>query len=325
MKKLAASGAAAAVLAALGFSLKSVLIKAAYAYDLDAMTLLLMRLFIAVPFFMGAFVFDLARNSFRITRREIVLYILLGGIGTSGAMYFSFASLETLDASLSVLIVYTYPALILIMLIPFNGRPDGSRLFSTFLTFAGLGLIFFKGDLNFQGSGIGIGIALAFASAVCYAGYNVFFERHLKHVSPLRSASAVMIVPTIFLGIPFGYRSYPGDMEPWILAACMAIFAGFIPFILYMQAVRKLGASTTGIINSSGPVFTFVWAGIFLGETRTGRELLGAAVVLAGVLTLRWKPRESALRFRKLAGLFQINGKKLLANPAEALVKKKRF
>jgi len=275
------------MLAALGFSFKSILAKLAYGYGVDAMTLMLMRVFISLPLIILTLFWLEGAGGFRVTMREFLLLAFMGIVGLGGAMLFSFYSLELIDASLSTLVVYTYPALTVVMLLfLFKEKAGAAKFISLAITAFGLVMVVRADRLDFLALNI-TGVAFALIAAICFALYNVLSQRALKSISPLRMTSFCMVSLGVFFGLLFRGGPYPTGVEVWGLAGLLAVFSGFLPFILFLYGVKRIGAGRTVIIASVGPVFTVLWAYMLLGEHLDMVQLSGMAVVILGVMTLK--------------------------------------
>jgi len=66
-----------------------------------------------------------------------------------------------------------------------------------------------------------------------------------------------------------------------------------LPTWLIAEAIHRIGASTSSLIGSLGPVFTIGLGALILGEAVQGVQLFGAALVLAGVMLVTLRPRSS--------------------------------
>ncbi|MFQ5428580.1 MAG: DMT family transporter [Thermodesulfobacteriota bacterium] len=287
MQRLVASGYFFVIIAALGFSFKSILAKFAYGYGVDAMTLMLMRVSISVPLILITLFWVEGRGAFRVTAKEVLLLAFMGIVGLGCAMLFSFYSLELIDASLSTLVVYTYPALTVAMLLFFYKEKAGpGKLISLAITFMGLVMVVRADHFDFLALNI-MGVVFALIAAFSFAVYNVLSEKALKHISPIRVTAYCMVFLGGFFGLLFQGGPYPADFTVWGLAALLAIFSGFLPFILFLYGIKRIGAARTSIVGSIGPVFTVLWAYMLLGERLDTVQLSGMAMVVLGVMTLK--------------------------------------
>ncbi len=287
MRRLTGSGYFFVIIAALGFSFKSILAKFAYGYEVDAMTLMLMRVMISVPVILITLFWMEGRGAFKVTAKEVLLLAFMGIVGLGFAMLFSFYSLELIDASLSTLVVYTYPALTVVMLMTFFGEKAGAAKFiSLAITSVGLIMVVRADRFDFFTLNI-MGVVFAFIAALCFALYNVLSEKVLKGLSPIRVTSYCMVFLAGFFGLLFQSGPYPRTLTVWGIAGLLAIFSGFLPFILFLYGIKRLGAARTSIIGSIGPVFTVLWAYMLLGERLDTVQISGMATVILGVMALK--------------------------------------
>lgn len=296
MKRIFLSGYGLVILSAIGFSFKSILAKFAFAYGTDAMTLMLMRIYVSLPFFLFTLWYLEGREGFRISMKDAFFYAVLGIAGLGCAMLFSLYSLESIAASLSTILVFTYPAITVVLGVFISGQPaKAERWISLLVTFSGLVLVV-NPDESMMSGMESAGLYLALASALCYAFYNLYSEKALKKISPAKLTTYSMFFFVGFFGVFFGNRVYPEPGPVWGIALFMGIVSGFLPFLCYMYGVKKIGASRAVIISSMGPLFTLVWAALFLGERLEYIQLAGMVLIIAGVMSIKIR---SPLRFVK--------------------------
>ena len=287
VKRLVTSGYFLVMVAALGFSFKSILVKAAYGYGVEPMTLMLMRIFIALPLYIATLLIVEGRAAFQVTARELCLFAFMGIAGIGCAMLFSFYSLELIDASLATLVVFTYPAMTVILLLLFFGeRATTPKIVSLGVTFLGLIMVVRVDRVDFldlNGKGILLGLVAAFAFAL----YNAMSEKAVKSVSPVRLISYCMFFFVAFFGVLFGNRTYPDAPEVWGFAALLGLFTGYMPFLCFLYGIKRIGAGKAVIIGSFGPLFTVIWAFLLLGERLDTIQIAGMIVAIIGVMALR--------------------------------------
>ena len=101
-----AAGTVCVLLAAIGFSAKAILIKLAYAYPVDAATLLTLRLLFSAPFFVLMALWS-KREAQPLTRRQWLGVAVLGFSGYYLASYLDFLGLTYITAGLERLILAT--------------------------------------------------------------------------------------------------------------------------------------------------------------------------------------------------------------------------
>jgi drug/metabolite transporter (DMT)-like permease len=87
----------------------------------------------------------------------------------------------------------------------------------------------------------------------------------------------------------------------YALTLAMAIFSTVLPTWLIAEAIHRIGASTSSLIGSLGPVFTIGLGALILAEAVQGIQLLGAALVLAGVMLVTLRPSSRSDRAAPVA------------------------
>ena len=63
----------------------------------------------------------------------------------------------------------------------------------------------------------------------------------------------------------------------------MAVLSTVLPTWLIAESIRRMGANSASLVGSLGPVFTIGLGAMILGEPVHALQLIGAALVLAGV------------------------------------------
>lgn len=282
------TGLACALLGAVGFSFKAVLVKAAYRYGVDAETLLALRMLYSLPLFLLLGLAAARGAAEPISATDWRALALLGVLGYYGASYLDFLGLRHISAALERLILFVYPTIVVLFGAWRERRaPSRPTWWALLLCYAGVALVVTQ-DLR-RGSGdVVIGSALVFASAVCYAVYLLRAAPLLTRLGSTRVAAwataiACLAAVAQFLALrPIVTLA----SQPWpvhALSAAMAVFSTVLPIWLVSEAIRRLGAGPTAMIGSLGPPITMLLAWLLLGETLGALQLLGAALVISGV------------------------------------------
>lgn len=290
----ALTGALYAFIAAVGFSGKAILVKLAYGYAVDAVTLLVLRMLFSLPFFIMLAVWSARRDSAAdLERRDWIVIVILGLLGYYLASLLDFLGLLYISASLERLVIFLYPTLVVVLsAFYFKRRISGSVVVALLLSYAGIALVFAH-DVNLNQKDIILGGSLVFASILVYAVYLIGSGAVIARLGTARFTGYAMTVSCVAVILHFGVvnaaDSLIQPMPVYGLALAMAIFATVLPALLLSEGIRRIGVDRTSIIGSIGPVATLALAYLFLGEALSMIQVLGAALVLAGVMfiTLR--------------------------------------
>ncbi len=280
------------------FSLRPILIKLAYGWSQDPITLLALRMAFAAPFFAGVAIWTGRRGSVNpLSTRDLWYVVLLGLLSYYAASFLDFLALQYISAGLGRLVLFLYPTIVVLLSALFLARPMTRReLVALILTYAGLGLVLLH---SFDGNrDVLFGAALAMASSVCYAIYLVAGSQVIARVGSMRFSAYAMVAATVacllqfVLLRPFSALHVPVQVLGY--AATMAIISTVIPVFLTAEALRRVGANTVAIVGALGPVSTIVLGWIGLEEVMTPLQMAGVGLVLAGVLAVSVRARPSA-------------------------------
>ena len=112
-KQLQLPGLGLAALGAIAFSGKAIIVKLAYRYGVDAVTLIMYRMLFALPLF-ALMAWWSSRGKPPLKRRDWIGVLGLGFSGYYLASFLDFAGLAHVSASLERLILYLTPTLVLL-------------------------------------------------------------------------------------------------------------------------------------------------------------------------------------------------------------------
>lgn len=292
--QLRALAAFLVLLSAIGFSGKAVLVKLAYRFEIDTVSLLALRMLFSLPFFIVN-----ARIGYLRQQRKNELpphistldWLQIAALGISGyylASLFDFIGLQYVSAGLERLILFLYPTIVLVLsTIFFNKKIQSAQYIALLLTYAGIALAMLD-TAHTSGASTLTGAAFIFGSALTYAIYLVGSVRFISILGSLYYTSVAMIVASVAILVHHAWIGgwklwhYPADL--YLLVVVMAIFSTVLPTLLVSEGLRIIGAGNTAIISSFGPVATIFMGSLFLDEPFGGWQVPGTILVLAGVL-----------------------------------------
>ncbi len=285
------------------FSIRPIFIKFAYAYVVDPVTLLALRMIFSLPFFIGAALWVRSSGEHRpLSGRNLAAVCGLGVLSYYGASFLDFLALQYISAGLGRLLLFIYPTIVVLLSAAFLGKRVKLReVAALVLTYGGLALVFAH-SMDTGQKDLWLGAALAFASALCYAIYLVAGGEIIARVGSVRftayamtAASAACIAQFLLLR-PVSALSLPAPV--YLYAIGMAVLSTAIPVFMTSEALRRVGANTVAIIGALGPVTTIAFGYLGLEELMTPLQLMGSALVLIGVVVISLRP-EARLRHTK--------------------------
>ena len=276
-----------AIIGVILFSAKAVMVKMAYSYKIDHLTLLLFRMCFALPFYLVIAIYKTPKQGEHIKFKSYLWLIFFGFLGYYVASLLDFMGLQYIKAGLERIILFVYPTMVVFLSwVFFKKRISRNQFLAILITYLGV-LITFWDEISISGNMVFWGGFLIFLSAFTYAAYLVGSGWLIPKFGVLRFTSYAMIVSTLCIIVHYTLVSdfdlfrYPEEV--YYLGCAMAIFSTIIPSFLVSEAIKRLGASTFSIFGSLGPISTIVLAFFFLNERITYLQVLGISIVLLGV------------------------------------------
>lgn len=285
--KLMATGVALAVLGAIAFSGKAIIVKLAYRHGVDAVTLIMYRMLFALPIF-AVMAWWASRGQAPLTRRD---WLGVAGLGVSGyylASFLDFAGLAYISASLERLILYLNPTLVVLLgwLLYGRGLRRG-QLLGMAISYAGVLLVFGLEARLQDGAHVAWGVLLVFLSAVSYAVYLVYSGELVQRLGSLRLVGLATSVACLCCLLQFVLmRPLSAALvapEVLWLSVLNATLCTAAPVLMVMMAIERIGSGMTAQIGMVGPLSTILMGVWLLGEPFTPWIAAGTALVMAGI------------------------------------------
>ena len=286
------TGTLMAVVAAIAFSGKAIIIKLAYRHGVDAVTLLALRMIFSAPLFVLVALWAVRGPAVQpLARADLRAIVILGLIGYYVSSYFDFLGLQYITAALERLILFLNPTFVLLFsAVLFKRRITGRDIVAIVLCYLGIAVVFGH-DVSTQQGNVVLGSFWVLLSALTYAAYLMGSGRLVGRVGSVRFASYAGLVSCVGVIVQYLVTrdlsvilSQPAEVY-W-LALLMAAVSTVLPIVLMAEGIRRIGASHASIIGSIGPIATIFLGFAFLGEPITAIQMGGAALVMAGVLAI---------------------------------------
>jgi drug/metabolite transporter (DMT)-like permease len=275
-----------ALAGSVAFSGKAIIVKLAYRYGVDPVTLIMYRMLFALPLF-AALAWWAARGREALPARDWVTVAALGFSGYYLASFLDFAGLQYISAGLERLILYLNPTLVLLLGMALHGvRVAPRQWVAMALSYGGIVLVFGH-EARLEGSDVALGAALVFAGAVSYAVYLVASGQVVRRIGSMRlTGLATMVACALCIAQFLLLRPLAAAVvapEVLWLSALNATLCTFVPVVAVMMAIERIGAAATAQAGMIGPVATVLMAVAWLGERLTVWTVAGTLLVLAGV------------------------------------------
>lgn len=253
------------------------------------------------------------RGEWYLVRRAWKSLLLFGLLAVAGCQLAFFLAVEFIPPSLALLIEFTGPVLLMLWFwVRTRVSPGAMTLIGAAIALAGLIAISASGD---AGAGLHpLGIAFALVAAVGNAAYYATGASADHGIASLPFVGLGLAVAAILLAIvsgtgllPFRTTADPvviagAELPPALAVTGMVLISTVLAYVLGVAAARRLGATVASFTGYSEPLFGIFWTIVLLAVVPTGRQWLGAALIIAGVIAVKVGELARARGRRGIAG-----------------------
>ncbi len=275
-----------AVLGAVAFSGKAIIVKLAYRHGVDAITLIMYRMLFALPaFVLMAWWAGRGREPLKAGD-----WLAVTGLGFSGyylASTLDFLGLQYISAGLERLILYITPTIVMLLAWwRFGRRVSRRQLVALAVSYGGVLLVFGR-EVTLEGRQVALGAALVLASTLSYALYLLYSAEVLRRLGAMRLTGWASSVACLLCLLQFAVLR-PMDaaaVAPPVLWLSLlnALLCTVAPVWMVMMAIERVGPSTTAQAGMIGPLSTILMGVWLLGEPFTAWIAVGTLFVLGGI------------------------------------------
>jgi len=245
----------------------------------------------------GAILLVVDRGAFRLTGRKLLVMLVLGIAGVALLQATYALAIQLLPIGITLLIEYLAVLIVPIIAFFFLKEKVRARLWVA-IGLVLVGLVFVaqigSGSLN------PVGVLMALAAAASLTIYFIVGERQVGATSPLAVAFWTTGIASVFWAFFSGWWqidpaifgeqvSLSGNLAAivvpvWMPLAWNVLLGSFAPFLLSFFALKHLSATAAGVVAASEVLFAFVVAWLWLGEGLDGVQIIGASIVLVGII-----------------------------------------
>ena len=221
------------------------------------------------------------------------------GTGIFSIVFFNwayFTAIEELSLSVAVILLYTGPAFVVILSRIVFGEPMTLRkMAALFLTLIGCVLVVGLVPLSEERISW-YGLLIGLASGFGYALYSIFGKHALKKYDSLTVITYTFVFASAFM-IPVSGLSMPGAplsfLYVWLLILGLGFFPTALAYALYTRGLSMVESGRASITATFEPVVATLVGVLLFDEILTAWQLAGMVLVLAAVVFIQLKKRES--------------------------------
>ena len=218
--------------------------------------------------------------------RPLLIALALGGLGYATQSGLYFLGLEFMTAGLVAVVLYTYPAFVVLIAVTAIGeRVTREMVLALALSLSGIALV---SGATPAGASI-VGVVVVLGAALAYSFYITVSRAVLRTVDPLvLSAHVLPAAGGTFLvvGSATGDLAVPTAPTPLLILLSIAVLATAVPVVTFFAGLELVGASRAGIVSTAEPPVTVALGALLFAEPVGVATVLGGLSILTGVVLL---------------------------------------
>ncbi len=229
------------------------------------------------------------RKSLKIKLRDIWMFL---GTGICSIAFFNvcyFKTIEVTSLSVAAVLLYTAPAMVVIMsCIFFHEKMTVRKVTALLLAFAGC--IFTTGIIGSSMQISRMGILIGLGSGLGYALYSIFGTVATKKYNSYTISLYTFIFASISLlplcrieNVVYTVSTAPSVIFP---AICLSTISTIIPFICYTKGLRRMEASKASIMAFIEPLVASVCGVLVFREELSPATIVGIILIFMSVVLL---------------------------------------
>lgn len=246
---------------------------------------------------LGVFFLFFRPDLLRIRRKDLWL---LGSVGILMALvqFTYFFTISLMHVMSAVLLQYLAPIFVALYAVIFWRENLTAYKFGALVLALG-GCYLVVGGYDFEILRMNHwGIIGGLASAVCYGAYALVGEKLMHVYRPWTVAFYALLVSTCIWNVahsPLGFLTAHYTVSDWVYILFVVLVGTIAPFGLYFVGINYIRSTQAMITATLEPVASGIIAYVYLNEHATNLQILGALLVVAGIILIQLRQEKDTL------------------------------
>ncbi len=246
------------------------------------------------------------RSAFRIKRGEWGLLISYGIIAFAVVQFLYFFAVSRLPIEIATLLAFLAPVFVALWVKFGQHRPVANRIWlAILLILIGLALVaqIWHG-LRFDG----IGVLAGFLLAIALATYWLIGEAGQSTRDGISLTMWGFAFASLTYAIVAPWWTFPWevltrqaadptthfpDLPVWGIVLWGIVLGTVVPFLFVLGSIKRIGAQRASLVATSEPIWAAILGYLVLGEVLTPIQLIGASIVIVGIIVAETARRAS--------------------------------
>lgn len=266
-----------AMLASAAFGFMPIFAKTASNNGSNTLTILSLRFSLAFVMLLAYFLFT--KTDFKITKKQLILLLLIGGLGYTSTGLTLFFSYNYIPVGVATTMHFLYPAVVMIFnYFLYKEKITRNKIIALFLSIAGVYVLVGSKSTGINLLGSILAILSAFAFTGCVMGMN---HPEVKKVSNIVSVFYFSLsAGTIFIlfTLVTGNFNLPLNLPTVSSIIGISLISTIVSIALFMKALKIIGPTSTSILGTFEPIVSIIMGIILFGEKLN--LIMGAGTIL---------------------------------------------
>ena len=279
------------VFGAILLSTKGIFAKILYEHGADYESVTVVRAMLSIPLFWMWYFAKRKKAIQSIPRYNLLIILLAGFIAYYFGALINFYALTMIDANIERLILYSFPALIIVFKsIQKKALPSRNMMLVLVVIYLGLFLAVGIGNQTLMMKNFYGGL-LVFVSTITVSIYFLLNEKYGQEIGSITFTTIAMTGATVSLFVHavltnnLSWMTWSSEM--WINMLMLVLVATTIPLFMVAEGIKKSGASASALGTTIAPPSTIFFAWLILGEKLEASQIIGSLMVLFGIILLQ--------------------------------------
>lgn len=258
----------------------------------NPVSLVAFRLLIGSIFFAAALL--LTGTRIRLDRKNFALVFLIAVLNPYVPFLLISWAEQSVETGMTSILNATVPLFTLVIAVFFlpNERPTWRTFWGTLIGFMGIAVLFGGqiGEVAVSPGSSLIGKLAVLLATLCYAMGGILVRRRDLGLPPLALAALLNLFACICVwvqALATGQLVFPPAQINGLAILWLGAFGSFAAYSCMMYVMLKRGAMHAALINFAYPLLGLLLGIVFLGEPFQWRLVIGAVLILGGILTVQ--------------------------------------
>jgi len=267
--------------------------KLAFGYGINPVTLTALRIVISSITMLISIVL-LKRNLLKIKKKDVPQLLVFAILAVALQRIAYFYTVDLTTATMAAVLFYTYPILVTVHASLFlKEKLTFSIILAIVLTFSGVAFVVKAYKDAWLNANL-LGLAFGMLSSLLFALYFLMTKKLRNSYTSWTlllygdGLGAIALTPALCFSFS-EIVSYPQQL--WLLILVIGLFPSLTAYLLFSYALKYVESSKGSILSVIEPLSAAIFSVTILGEKFEPLQIVGVALVLAGIVLLFYKPK----------------------------------